>query len=439
MAGLGGLLGGLQRNTLFQIAEYSVASTVLGGLLAPEADALMQTVYNEHPVRVLSPEVAAEAVLRNVWDVGRARAESQRSGYTAERFDVLARLAGNAPDPGSLAIALRRGIISRERFMDGIRQGRLRDEWAETVRELSVQEPSPTDPLEALLQGQLPRGRAEQLYERFGGDPDHFEWLFNTRGSAPTPVQAAEMANRGIIPWGGSGPGVVSFEQAFLEGPWRNKWLTPFRKAAEYFPPPRTVTAMYREGSLSRARAMELLEAQGLASDLAAAYLVSGSNQKTEKTRDLAMSTITTLYRDRLLTRGNAHAFLTGLGYDSSEADLLLEVVDVEVVQRFLNAAVGRIRTLYTGHKIDRAMAQSVLADLNVPTENLGELLDIWDLEKAANVRVLTPTDIAAAVRQGLLTDEQGLTELTELGYQPGDAWLWLSVHLKREAGPRPA
>jgi hypothetical protein len=55
------------------------------------------------------------------------------------------------------------------------------------------------------------------------------------------------MANRGIIPWSGSGPRSTSFEQAFLEGPWRNKWLGPFRKAAEYFPPPRTITAMYNE------------------------------------------------------------------------------------------------------------------------------------------------------------------------------------------------
>jgi hypothetical protein len=438
MAGIGGLLGGLQRNTLFQIAEYSVASTVLGGLLAPEADALAQTVYDANPLRVLSPEVAAEAVLRNVWPHDRAAAEAQRSGYNRERFDVLAALAGNAPDPASLAVALRRGLIDHARFVQGIRQGRLRDEWAELVQQLSVQEPSPTDPLEALLQGQLTEPRARELYQLFGGDPAHFTWLYNTRGGAPTPVQAAEMANRGIIPWSGSGPGVVSYEQAFLEGPWRNKWLAPFRKAAEYFPPPRTVTAMYREGSLTRARAMELLEAQGLATDLAAAYLVSGSNQKTEKTRDLAMSTITTLYRDRLVTRSNAAGFLTALGYDANEAELLLEVVDTEVVQRFLNAAVSRVHTLYVGHKIDRSDAQTALAALNVPAENLTDLLGIWDLERAANVRTLTPTDITAAVKQQLLSDDQGLAELEALGYQPHDAWLYLSVHLKRPAGQEP-
>jgi predicted alpha/beta hydrolase family esterase len=439
VAGIGGLLGGLQRNTLFQIAEYSVASTVLGGLLAPEADALAQTVYNANPIRVLSPELAAEAVLRNVWSHDQAAAEAQRSGYDRARFDVMARLAGNAPDPGSLAVALRRGFIDHARFLDGIRQGRLRDEWADLVQKLSVQQPSPTDPLEALLQGQLSEARARKLYAEFGGDPVNFDWLFDSRGSAPSPVQAADMANRGIIPWGGKGPNATSYEQAFLEGPWRNKWLAPMQKAAQYYPPPRTVTAMYREGSLTRARSMELLQAQGLPADLAAAYLVSGSNQKTAKTRDLAQSTIATLYRERLITRDAAASSLTSMGYDAAEAELLLEVVDVEVVQRFLNAAIGRVHTLYVGHKISRSDAQTALADLGVPASNLTDMLGIWDLERAANVRTLTPTDLVAAVRQSLLSEAEGLAELEALGYQPHDAWLYLSVHLKRAVGGQPA
>lgn len=431
MAGLGGVLGGLQKNTLFQIAEYSVASTVLGGLLAPEADALAQTVYAANPLRVLSPEVAAEAVLRNVWGHDRASAEALRSGYDQERFDVLAALAGNAPDPGSLAVALRRGLIDHARFVQGIRQGRLRDEWAELVQQLAVQQPSPTDPLEALLQGQLDEPTARKLYALFGGDPANFTWLYNTRGGAPTPVQAAEMANRGLIPWDGSGPGVVSYEQAFLEGPWRNKWLEPFRKAAQYFPPPRTVTAMYREGSLTRARAMELLEAQGLAPDLAAAYLVSGSSQKTAPTKDLARGTITQLYRDRLVSRANAAAFLGALGYDQEEAGFLLAIVDVEVTQRFINSAVGRIHTLYVGHKIDRSLAVSTLASLDVPVESLDELVGIWDQERAANIRSLTPSEVAAAYKLGLVDQGTAQGELEQLGYQPHDAWLYLSVHMK--------
>lgn len=431
MAGLGSLLSGIQRNTLLQIAEYQVAGVVLGGLLEPEADALRQTVYNANPLAILSPADAAEAVLRNAWDHGRAAAEAQRSGINGERFDVLAKLAGNAPDPTSLAVALRRGLIDAPRYLEGIRQGRLRDEWAETVKALAVQEPTPGDALDALLEGQLPRARAEELYVKFGGDPDHFQWLFDSRGSAPTPVQLADMANRGIIPWGGSGPDAVSFEQGFLEGPWRNKWLAAYRKSAEYFPPPRTITAMYHEGSLDRARALELLGKQGVPPDLAAAYLASGSAQKTAKTRDLAQGMITQLYRDRLVSRANASAFLESLGYDATEAGFILSVEDVAVVQRYLTTAVGRIHTLYVGHKISRATAVSTLAQLDVPSETLNELVGIWDYERAATVRTLTPAEVASAYHYGLVGQEDAQARLVELGYQPRDAWLYLSIHNK--------
>lgn len=431
MAGLGSLLSGIQRNTLFQIAEYQVAGAVLGGLLAPEADALQQTVYDANPIAILSPAEAAEAVLRGVWDAQRGRAESQRSGINGERFDVLARLAGNAPDPSSLAVALRRGLISPSRYTEGIRQGRLRDEWGELVQELSVQEPSPTDALEALLEGQLPEARARELYAKFGGDPAHFTWLFNSRGTAPTPTQAAELANRGIIPWSGTGPNAVSFEQAFLEGPWRNKWEAPFRKGAEYFPPPRTITAMFNEGSLSRARAIELLKAQGLADDLAAAYLSSGSSQKTAPTKDLARTTIVQLYQDHLITHANAAGFLESMGYDSEEAGFILAIADVAIVQRFLSTAVGRIHTLYVGHKVARSVAISALADLDVPAETIPDLVGIWDLERAANVKVLTASEIASAYKLVLIDQATAQLMLEELGYQPHDAWLYLSVHIK--------
>ena len=431
MAGLGSLLSGIQRNTLFQIAEYQVAGTVLGGLLEPEAQALAQTVWDANPLRVLSPEVAAEAVLRNVWGRDRAAAESKRSGIDGERFDVLAALAGNAPDPTSLAVALRRGLISSDRYLEGIRQGRLRDEWAELVKELAVQEPSPTDALEAALEGQLPEARARELYVQFGGDPAHYEWLFNSRGSAPTPVQAADMANRGIIPWSGSGPDSVSYEQAFLEGPWRNKWLDAFRQGTQYLPPPRTVTAMFKEGSLSRAQAMHYLQSQGLNAELAAAYLKSGSDQKTAATKDLARGTIETLYRDRLISASAATSFLEGLGYDTEEAGFILAIQDVAVVQRYLTAAVGRIHTLYVGHKITRAVATATLAQLDLPSDQANDLVGIWDYERAATVKTLTPAEIASGYLRKLIPLEEAQARLEELGYQPRDAWLYLSIHAK--------
>lgn len=436
MAGVGGILG---NDMLQSVFVYGVGQQLLGAALGPYLNALTAQVNSATPLAPLGPAEAAEAVLRNVWPVERAREEARKAGIDGERFDVLARLAGNAPDPTSLAIALRRKLIDPARYLDGIRQGRLRDEWADLVRQLAVQQPSPEAALAAYLEGQVGEGEARDLFARFGGDPDYFDMLYHTQGQAPTPTQALELANRGIIPWEGEGPDVVSFRQAFLEGPWRNKWAAPFRALGEYLPPPRTVTAMYNEGSIDRARAIELLTKQGLAPDLAAAYISSGSAQKTAPTKQLAQSTVQTLYRDRLIPRADAAGFLESLGYDPAEADFILQIVDLEVAQRFLTAAVSRIHTLYVGHKIDRAAVLATLAQLGVAPDAVTDLLGIWDLEEAANVRTLTPSEVASALKLSLVDQPTAQALLEQLGYQPHDAWLYLSIHAKMGLPDEPA
>ena len=266
-----------------QILAYNVGSALVSAGLGPYLAELTTLVNERSPLVPLSPETAAEIVIRNVWDRDRAATEASRSGINGERFAALVELAGNAPDPTSLAVALRRKLIDEPTYTRGIRQGRLRDEWADLVKRLAVQQPSPNAMLDAYLEGQIGEGEARAEFAKLGGDPAYFDVLYNTQGQAPSPIQAGDMANRGIIPWNGEGPDVVSFRQAFLEGPWRNKWAEPMQRAAVYLPPPRTVTAMYNEGSIDKATAVDLLTQQGLTPELAAAYVSSGSSQKTAR------------------------------------------------------------------------------------------------------------------------------------------------------------
>lgn len=440
MAGIGGAFAGLlSNNVLEQIALWQVGGSLINAALGPYMQALTNEVNRVSPLVPLSPAEAAVAVLRGVWSADKGADESLFSGVDRERFDVLARIAGNAPGPGDLAVALRRQLISDARYLEGIRQGNLRDEWAETVKALAVQQPSPTAMIDAYLEGQISEGQARELYRKLGGDPDYFDILYNASGQAPTPTQALDLANRGIIPWDGEGEGVVSFRQAFLEGPWRNKWEPAFRALGEYLPPPRTVTAMLGEGSLSRDEAVTLLRKQGLSAEMAAKYVNAGSNVKTAQTRDLAQGTILELYRDQLVDRGTAGGMLGALGYDPDEADFVLQIADVQLAQRYMTSAVSRVHTLFVGHKINDSTAQTVLAQLQVPAGNIPTLLSIWGYERAANVATLTAAQIAGAYKDELMTQAEAQTRLEQLGYTPNDAWLYLSQHVHRKLPQQPS
>lgn len=440
MSGLGDLLGpGSAGRQLF---VWGVLNGMVSALADPVFAELQQNADHAFPVKVLDPATLAAMVVRHIRTQGDAANEAQYSGLSGDRFADLVHAAGRGPAPGDLATALRRKLIPEAgtgadatSFEQGMAESDIKDKWTQVVKDLAVIWPSPVDALDALLEGQITEAEGRALYERFGGAPEFFDMLFNTRGSAPTPVQAADMANRGLIPWKGTGPKSTSFEQAFLEGPWRNKWLPVFQAAAEYLPPPRTVTAMVRAGSLTDAAASKLLAKQGLSSDLVAAYIEDAHRSATTTQRDLTMASVIDMYEAGLLKETDARGMLEGGGYSKANAGLLLAYADLRKAIAQVNYAVDRVRSLYVARKIDRSTAVASLNTLNVPADQVTSMVQTWDVAAAVNVKTLTESQIVAAWSIQLLTQQAATAELEAIGYTPHDAWVLLSIKNK---GPLP-
>lgn len=429
-----------------QLFVWGVLQALISALIAPELQTLAQLSFETDPSTVLSPAEVATAINRAFLTPDEGAGEAKASGIDSARLKILTDLAGDAPAPGDLATALRRGLIPQAgrgpdavTFEQGISEGNLRDKWTDVMRELAIQWPTPADALDALLEGQVSDADGRALYEKFGGAPQYFDMLFNTRGSAPTPVEALTMANRGLIPWDGQGPGVTSFLQAFLEGPWRNKWEPAYRKLGEYFPPPRTITAMYKEGSLTHDQAVSYLEKQGLPADLAAAYVQSGNAQAAETGKDLTEASVISMFEARLIPQADAEAFLEALKYSPENAKLLIELADLRRSIAAVNTAVSRVRTLFVSHKITEAAAAGVLNALQVPAGQVTEIIGTWRLEAAVNVKLLTEAQIADAFAYKILTEAEALAELRGIGYTALDAWTVLSIKNKAPLPGKPA
>ena len=439
MAGLGGAFSGLLGNAVLQqIVLYQVVGGIVGPALGPFAAVAEQAAWSAAPNAVLSPAELAVARLRGAMTADDAATEARLSGYNRARFDVLSLIAGNAPGPEELVVALRRGIIDQPTYDRGIAQGNLRNEWGPVMQKLGVVQPPPTAMLEAELEGQLEHAEALRRYQALGGDPDYYSILFNTQGQAPTPTQALELANRQIIPWTGHGPDSVSYEQAFLEGPWRNKWLTPFKALAEYLPPPRTVVAMLRAGSIDDVQAATWLKHQGLSDTAVKAYIADASEQKTAGTKDLAQSTILALYHDRIINRAKASTYLQDLGYSVDEANYVLAVADAQLSQRFLSSAVNRVHARYVGWRIDKKTAQTALGDLNIDTNGISDLMALWDIERTTNTPQLSAAQIAKAYKDQIIDRTTAYDRLTQLGYSKQEAWIYVSQYLggRDQSGP---
>jgi hypothetical protein len=425
-----------------QLLIWGVLNQLLSALISPAVTELAYLEQETLPFYVLSPAELAQLVNRGFTDEATAAGDAAKNGISGDRFRKLVDLAGEAPGPAALTEALRRGIIAEDgatgglpSFTDGIRQGNLRDVWAPLYKALAVELPSWQDALDALLEGQLDRATAEHWYKIAGGDPDAFQWLFDTRGTSPTPDMVGTMANRGIIPWDGTGPAATTFQQAFLEGPWRNKWEPAMRRLMEYHPPPRTVVALLREGSITTAEAQTLLQQQGLTPALAAAYVKGAAKHTTTTTKALTKADIEALYNGHVITAVQAHTMLEKLGFDATEAGLITSQVDLRRTISNTNSAISRIRTLEVGRKISAADAAAALHSLGIDAAEASQLIAVWELERAATFRPLTEAQLVAAWGNGVLTQAEAESELVAIGYTAFDAWVLLSNHNK---GPLP-
>lgn len=387
---------------------------------------------------VLSPPDAASAVVRNFMDPAGGAAEAAKSGVDQATFDVLRHLAGDAPGPQQLAEALRRGAITAEgtgadstSFQQGIAEGRLADKWAPVIQALAKLWPTPVDALDAALKGQITPDEGKQLYELLGGDPQFYQWLLDTQGEGPTPLQAADWARRGIIPWDGTGPAVTSYAQAVRESRYRDKWADAYKASAEYLPPTTSIVTLLAHGAVTTDQAAALMKQQGASDELIAAYIAEADSEALSDYRGLTTSTVLNMYYAQLIGQADATSILESLHVTPRAATLMLTYADLQRAVAQQQRAVDRIGTLYASRKITADTAKQSLITLQVPPATVSDIIAMWNLENSISVKLLTEAQIADAWELRVMDEATALGELQNIGYTPYDAWVVLSIKAK--------
>jgi hypothetical protein len=391
---------------------------------------------------LLSPPDAASAVIRNFMTRDEGADQAAKAGVSGDLFAVMTHLAGDAPGPQQLAEALRRSLIKRHgkgpdstSFQQGIAEGRLADKWAPVIEGLAKLWPTPVDALQAALKGQIDPEQGKDLYELLGGDLRFYQWLLNSQGDGPTPLEAAEWATRGIIPWDGIGPDVTSYAQAVKESRFRDKWAAAYRKQIDYVPSPDSVRIMLEIGAIDRDQAAVYWRKSGLTDADITAFLHTAEFDNTAQTRGLAVSEILDLYYSQVIDEATCKELLGLFHVPEHTAGLLISYTLVRRDIAGLNAAVARIRTLVAARKIGVQTARDALARLKVPASTIDGLIAEMELEASISVKVLTQGEITDAYEYAIIDEATALAELEAIGYTPYDAWILLSVKVK---GPLP-
>lgn len=391
---------------------------------------------------LLSPPDAAEAVIRHFMDADAAQLLAERQGVDAETFTVMTHLAGDAPGPQQLAEALRRGLVERDgtgpestSFLQGIAEGRLADKWAPVIEGLAKLWPTPVDAIDALVKGQIPADQGKQLYAKLGGDLAFYDWLLHSAGEGPSPLEAADAAYRGLIPWDGVGPEVTSYDQAVHESRFRDKWQDFYRQLAEYIPSPSEAITFAAHRAITHEQAIELFRLRAIPDKWIPALVNEIDLTELSEYRGLTESSVVDMYYARLIDRPRAIELLSTLHVTDTAAGMLLDYADMRQVIDSLQRSVQRIAQLYTGRKISTQTARSALARLKIPSTSVDDILQTWELQAEASVVTLTTAQIADAWYYKVMSDSEAMAELQALGMTDYDAWAFLSIKAK---GPLP-
>jgi hypothetical protein len=391
--------------------------------------------------QLLSPADAALAVVRNIMPLADGLAVAAANGLSAADFNILVMNQGEPLALEEMLLLYRWGKMDKATLEQGIRESDVRDAWIPYAEMLGIVPPSGAEVVNAVIRGQISDAEGQERWHIAGGDPTWYETAVTSSANPPSPTELAQMVHRGLIPWEGVGPDVTSFQQGIYEGDTKDKWEPLLRANAVYYPPPREIATLVKEGGMTQDQAMKLWQEAGLTADLAHQYWLAAHYNKTSTVHQLAQGEIVALYTDKAIDHADALKMLESVNWTPGDAEWLLDIADLKTARAALESAISKIRGLYIAWKISATTAKAALAALDVPATQAGQLTDTWNLERGANIKVLTAAEITDAWYYQLIAPADAQQLLEQIGYTPYDAWLLLNIKNKGPIAdyPQPA
>lgn len=240
----------------------------------------------------------------------------------------------------------------------------------------------------------------------------------------------ARAANRGIIQWEGNGPEETTFQQAISESDLKNKWEPILRALAAYQPPDSEIRSLLMHGGIDAQTAMALWQKNGVTPEIAQAYAYVAEHEQITQDKALAKGDILNLVQEGMISDDLAAGLLGNIGYTGQNAQYLVEMAHFRYNLEALRAGVRNVEKLYTAHKMTATAAKASMLALGIPAQQADALLKTMDVERAAQVPVFTPAQVASGLYYGIINQSEAMTMLQNLGYGEWESWYVLSLRM---------
>jgi hypothetical protein len=377
---------------------------------------------------VLSPADAAMARQQGFIDAGEARQVAALSGVDGGDADLLFELSGLPYGVETAIELLRRGEIDDGRFAQVVREGHTKTKYTDDLLKLRFQPLSPAIAAEALIRERIDEGQAVRIAAEGGLRKDDFLLWSNMLGRPPGIAEAQGLVNRGLMDKAG-------FHEVVARSDVRTEYVDVLYAARERFPSIFQMRGLIKSGAVSDELAHRILLAEGYSPELVGGIIAAAHGEKTQATKDLSQAMVVELYQAGLEDETWALARLGELGYNSDEAESVLLVNEARRLLSSLNAAIGKIHAHYVNHDVGREATIGQLDKLTIGAEARNRLLDLWDIERDANVRRLTSAQVGQALKHSLITAADAHDRWVQMGYPDADATVLVELSEKAPPG----
>lgn len=369
---------------------------------------------------LLTPATLADMVVRGIMGIDQAEGIAFQSGVNGDDFQRLVDDTGEVPGLESLLFARRRGFIDQARLEKGIAQSRVRTEWTDVIVALSQSPMSTADAVEAAVQGHLSHEESQRIAEQNGLMPEHWQVLYDTAGNPPGVQEMVSMYHRGKLT-------LDQLRQGIMESRLKDKYVDVTIEAAVKIPPERSIVSLVAKSGITPAEGTQLLLMLGYAPEIAAALMAEAHATKTQKSRTLTESMVTSLYEDQAMTADEAKTALLGLGYDDADVAWILALADASRTNKYRNAVITKVGASYIKGLTSQQDAQTTLQSITMPQAQVDQLFVFWDLERQTVSKTLTEAQVLAATKKGYITVDQATARLQGMGYGADDVAILLA------------
>lgn len=398
--------------------------------LISDADYSLILERNGIPARFTAPQKALDANLLSLADAALAYLrsditlqEAQKiasdNGFTNDQLNIFIGNTGEPPGLQQLVEARRRGFIDAATLVRGIKQSRVRDEWIATIEKLAFEPMSVADAVNAFVQDHIDQPTLTSIANENGLEPGQVDILAQTAGEPLSRTEATELVNRGLMT-------DAEFAQDLRESRLKNKYIPFALELRRRLIEPRMLSTATELGVADNAYVIQVAKDYGYDDKDAQIIASEGSLRKLQTYRDRVLSAMQALVEDNILDISKAESTAKGLGYTDAEIKYISSATQFHQQAKLLVQGVSVVRSKYIGRHITKNAASGSLDALGIPAAQRDTLIKTWQIEHDANVRTLTEAQIAKAVKLQLITPQEGLTRLVNLGYVAGDAALLL-------------